>query len=141
MTLIWTLTSQCRLLLESFKENSRLLNRPSTCPGQLYPKQILEAVLLMITHEQVSPSEAVSAPLAIDVSPVIIAPRDGKSSSFNPPGCFLPALSPHPLPSERLGLDRSHPVEESPLTRRHTSRGPKMATFAHARTTLNEIVS
>ena len=98
MTLIWTLTSLCRLLLRSLKENSRLLNRPSTCPVQLYPTQILEAVLLMIPHEQGSPSGAVSAPLAVYVSPVIIVPRDGKSSSFNTPG-LLPALYPHPLPS------------------------------------------
>ena len=110
----------------------------------------------MITHEQASPSGAISAPLAIDVSPVIIAPRDGKSSSFNTPGVvifgkrdlvrstakptprrlFLTGSLPTPI-TERLGLDRSRPVEESPLTRfggRYTPRGPKMATFAHART-------
>ena len=45
MTLIWTLTFLFHLLLESLKESSRLLNRHSTCPSQLYPKQILEVVL------------------------------------------------------------------------------------------------
>jgi hypothetical protein len=102
-----------------------------------------------------SPSGAVSAPLAIDVSPVIIAPRDGKSSSFNTPGVvifgkrdlgrttakptprrlFLTGSLPTPI-TERLGLDRSRPVEESPLTRigsRRTPRGPKTTTFAYAR--------
>lgn len=107
-------------------------------------------------REQASPSGAVSAPSAIDVSPVIIAPRDGKSSSFNTPGVvilgkkdlgrstakptprrlFLSGSLPTPI-TERLTLDRSRPIEESPLTRlgsRHTPRGPKTVTFAYART-------
>ena len=110
-------------------------------------------------HEQASPSGAVSAPMAIDVSPVIIAPRDGKSSSFNTPGVvifgkrdlgrstakptprrlFLTGSLPTPI-TERLGLDRSRPAEESPLTRiggRYTPRGPKTATFAYARTKMS----
>ena len=45
MILIWTLTSLFRLLLESPKESSPLLNRHLTCPSQLYPKRILKAVL------------------------------------------------------------------------------------------------
>ena len=104
--------------------------------------------------EQTSPSGVVSAPLAIDVSPVIIAPRDGKSSSFNTPGVvilgkrdlgrttakptprrlFLTGSLPTPI-TERLGLDRSRPVEDSPMARigRHTPRGSKTAPFAYTR--------
>ncbi len=113
----------------------------------------------MIMREQASPSGAVSAPLAIDVSPVMIAPRDGKSSSFNTPGVvilgkkdlgrsaakptprrlFLSSSLPTPI-TERLNLDRPRPTEESPLIRfggRRTPRGPKTAMFAYARTKMS----
>ncbi|KAI0257613.1 hypothetical protein BJV78DRAFT_1278105 [Lactifluus subvellereus] len=106
-----------------------------------------------------SPSAGAAVPLAIDVSPVIIAPRDGKSSSLNTPSVvifskkdtgrstrkptprrlFLSGSLPTPI-TERLSLDRSRPMEESPLRRiggRYTPRALKAATFAPARTKMS----
>lgn len=136
-------------------------DQPWRFPSPSHPLHFtsVDASLGMIMCEQASPSGAVSAPLAMDVSPVIMAPRDGKSSLFNTPGVFIlgkrdlgkTTAKPTPrrlfltgsLPTpitERLGLDRSRPAEESPLTRiggRHTPRGPKTVTFAYARTKIN----
>lgn len=136
-------------------------DQPWRFPSPSHPLHFtsVDVSLGMIMHEQASPSGAASVPLAIDVSPVIIAPRDGKSSSFNTPGVvifgkrdlgrstarptprrlFLTGSLPTPI-TERLGLDRTRPVEESPLTRigsRHTPRGPKTTTFAYARTKMS----
>jgi hypothetical protein len=106
----------------------------------------------------VSPSGGTSAPSAIDVSPVIIAPRDGKSSSFNTPSVLIfgkkgvgrSTTKPTPrrlfpsgsLPTpitDRLSLDRARPVEESPLRRiggRYTPHAFKAA-FAPSRTKMS----
>ncbi|KAH9037280.1 hypothetical protein EDB85DRAFT_1937480 [Lactarius pseudohatsudake] len=154
---------------------SRSDSRGSPTPPPISPRSITPEIIgsaprqaspspprpCMIMREQASPSGAVSAPLAIDVSPVIIAPRDGKSSSFNTPGVvilgkkdlgrstakptprrlFLSGSLPTPV-TERLSLDRPRPTEESPLPLirfggRRTPRGPKTAMFAYARTKMS----
>ena len=43
----------------------------------------------MVACEQANPSAVVSAPSAIDVSPVIIAPREGNASSYNTPSILI----------------------------------------------------
>jgi hypothetical protein len=100
----------------------------------------------MVMREQASQS-------AIDVSPVLIAPRDGKASSFNTPSVvqfgkkdmgrsttkptprrlFISSSLPTPI-TERLSLDRSG--EESPPRRigsRGTPRTSRVAMFASTR--------
>ena len=112
-----------------------------------------------MVREQVSPSGIVSAPSAIDVSPVIIAPRDGKASSYNTPRVvifgkkdtgrnttkptprrlFISSSLPTPI-TERLVLDRSRPAEVSPMRRigsRYTPRASKIPAFAPARIKMN----
>lgn len=138
-------------------------DQPWRFPSPSHPLHFtsVDVSLGMIMREQASPSGAVSAPLAIDVSPVIIAPRDGKSSSFNTPGVvilgkkdlgrstakptprrlFLSGSLPTPV-TERLSLDRPRPAEESPIPLirfggRRTPRGPKTAMFAYARTKMS----
>src|SRR5216683_2108972 len=109
----------------------------------------------MVLREQTSPSGMATASSAIDVSPVIIAPRDGKASLFNTPSVvifgkkdirssttkatprrlFISSSLPTPI-TERLGLDRSRPGEESPLRRigtRGTPRISRAAMFAPTR--------
>src|SRR6266478_702194 len=62
-------------------------DQPWRFPSPSHPLHItaLDASLGMVTREQASPSRVISAPSAIDVSPVIIAPREGKASSYNTP--------------------------------------------------------
>lgn len=123
-------------------------DQPWRFPSPSHPLHFtaLDASLGMVAREQASPSGVVSAPSAIDVSPVIIAPREGKASSYNTPGVlifgkkdtgkstakrktikrstakptprrlFISSSLPTPI-TERLGLDRSRPAEESPLRR------------------------
>jgi hypothetical protein len=136
-------------------------DQPWRFPSPSHPLHFtaLDASLGMVMHEQASPSGGASAPSAIDVSPVIIAPRDGKSSSFNTPGVvifgkkdlgrsttkptprrlFLSGSLPTPI-TDRLILDRARPVEESPLRLfggRYTPRNFKAATFAPSRTKMS----
>ena len=136
-------------------------DQPWRFPSPSHPLHFtaLDASLGLVMHEHASPSAGASAPLAIDVSPVIIAPRDGKSSSFTTPSVvifgkkdtgrstrkptprrlFLSSALPTPI-TERLNLDRSRPMEESPLRRiggRYTPRTLKAATFAPARTKMS----
>src|SRR6266404_677890 len=107
-------------------------DQPWRFPSPSHPLHFTssDVSLGMIMREQASPSGAILGPLAVDVSPVIIAPRDGKSSSFNTPGIvilgkkdlgrstakptprrlFLSSSLPTPI-TERLNLDRPRPVE------------------------------
>lgn len=140
-------------------------DQPWRFPSPSHPLHFtaLDVSLGLVTREQASPSGIVSAPLAIDVSPVIIAPRDGKASSYNTPSViifgkkdtgrtttkptprrlFTSSSLPTPI-TERLGIDRSRPAEESPLRRtgsRYTSRALKAPTFAPARKKMNTVLA
>jgi hypothetical protein len=140
-------------------------DQPWRFPSPSHPLHFtaLDASLGMVTGEQASPSGVVSAPSAIDVSPVIIAPRDGKASSYNTPSVlifgkkdtgrsttkptprrlFISSSLPTPI-TEHLGLDRSRPAEESPLRRiggRCTPRTSKAPMFAPARIKMNGILA
>ncbi|KAI0286981.1 hypothetical protein BGY98DRAFT_24748 [Russula aff. rugulosa BPL654] len=150
-------------------------DQPWRFPSPSHPLHFtaLDASLGVIAPEQASPSGVVSAPSAIDVSPVIIAPREGKASSYNTPSVlifgkkdtgrsttkrsttkrsttkptprrlFISSSLPTPI-TERLGLDRSRPAEESPLRRignRRTPRTSKAPMFAPARIKMNGILA
>ncbi|KAN0125204.1 hypothetical protein V8E52_001756 [Russula decolorans] len=150
-------------------------DQPWRFPSPSHPLHFtaLDASLGLVAREQASPSGVVSAPSAIDVSPVIIAPREGKASSFNTPSVlifgkkdtgrsttkrkttkrstakptprrlFISSSLPTPI-TERLGLDRSRPAEESPLRRigsRYTPRTSKAPMFAPARIKMNGILA
>ncbi len=140
-------------------------DQPWRFPSPSHPLHItaLDASLGMVTREQASPSRVISAPSAIDVSPVIIAPREGKASSYNTPSVpifskkdtgrsttmptprrlFFPSSLPTPI-TERLGLDRPRPAEESPLRRvgsRCTPRASKAPMFAPARIKMKGILA
>ncbi|KAI9436152.1 hypothetical protein BJY52DRAFT_653799 [Lactarius psammicola] len=122
-------------------------------PVILFTSLPVDVSLGMIMCEQASPSGVASVPLAIHVSPVILALHNGKSSSFNTSGVVilgkgfrkeyrkanpLPVVSSGSLPTpitERLSLDQPCLIEESPLIRfrgRRTPQGPKMAMFTYA---------
>ena len=143
-------------------------DQPWRFPSPSHPLHFtaLDASLGVVTHEQASPSGVVCAPSAIDVSPVIIAPCEGKASSYNTPSViifnkkdtgrgttkrittkptprrlFVSSSLPTPI-TERLGLDRSRPAEESPLRRvgsRCTPRSSMAPVFALARKKMNGI--
>jgi hypothetical protein len=103
-------------------------DQPWRFPSPSHPLHFTpsDVSLSMVMHEQASPSGIISAPSAIDVSPVMIAPRDGKASSFNTPSVvlfgkkdmgrsatkptprrlFISSTLPTPI-TERLSLDRS----------------------------------
>lgn len=149
-------------------------DQPWRFPSPSHPLHFtaLVASLGMVAPEQASPSGVVSAPSAIDVSPVIIAPREGKASSYNTPSVlfgkkytgksttkmkttkrstakptprrlFISSSLPTPI-TERLGLDRSRPAEESPLRRigsRCTPRTSKAPMFAPTRIKMNGILA
>jgi hypothetical protein len=150
-------------------------DQPWRFPSPSHPLHFtaLDASLGVIAPERASPSGVVSAPSAIDVSPVIIAPREGKASSYNTPSVlifgkkdtgrsttkrsttkrsttkptprrlFISSSLPTPI-TERLGLDRSRPAEESPLRRignRRTPRTSKAPMFAPARIKMNGILA
>ena len=140
-------------------------DQPWRFPSPSHPLHFtaLDVSLGLVTREQASPSGILSAPSAIDVSPVIIAPRDGKASSYSTPSVvifgkkdtgrnttkptprrlFVSSSLPTPI-TERLGLDRSRPAEESPLRRigsRYTPRAPKAPTFSLARKKMNGVLA
>ena len=151
------------LTTPSFRHSPQRLpsDQPWRFPSPSHPLHFtaLDASLGMVMREHASPSGGASAPSAIDVSPVIIAPRDGKSSSFNTPGVLIfgkkgvgrSTTKPTPrrlfpsgsLPTpitDRLSLDRARPVEESPLRRiggRYTPHAFKAAAFAPSRTKMS----
>ena len=150
-------------------------DQPWRFPSPSHPLHFtaLDASLGMVALEQASPSGIASAPSAIDVSPVIIAPREGKASSYDTPRVlilgkkdagrstakrsttkrsttkptprrlFISSSLPTPI-TERLGLDRSRPAEESPLRRigsRRTPRTSKAPMFAPARIKMNGLLA
>jgi len=130
-------------------------DQPWRFPSPSHPLHFTatDVSLGMVMHEQASPSGIVSASSAIDVSPVIIAPRDGKASVFNTPSVvlfgkkdmgrsttkptprrlFISSSLPTPI-TDRLSLDR--PGGESPPRRigsRGTPRTSRAAIFASTR--------
>ena len=132
-------------------------DQPWRFPSPSHPLHFTasDVSLGLVMHEQATPSGIVSAPSALDVSPVMIVPRDGKASSFNTPSVvlfgkkdmgrsttkptprrlFVSSTLPTPI-TERLSFDRSRPGEESPLRRiggRVTPRPSKAAMFAPTR--------
>lgn len=131
-------------------------DQPWRFPSPSHPLHFTALDVALGMRELASPSGMVSAPSAIDVSPVIIAPRDGKASSFSTPSVvifgkkdtgrsttkptprrlFVSSSLPTPI-TERLSLDRSRPAEESPLRRIGNRYTPRTAMFAPARTKVN----
>ena len=132
-------------------------DQPWRFPSPSHPLHFTasDVSLGLVIHEQATPSGIVSAPSALDVSPVIIAPRDGKATSFNTPSVvlfgkkdmgrsttkptprrlFVSSTLPTPI-TERLSFDRSRPSEESPLRRvggRVTPRPSRVAMFPPTR--------
>ncbi|KAI0304940.1 hypothetical protein BC826DRAFT_24759 [Russula brevipes] len=133
-------------------------DQPWRYPSPSHPLHFttLDVSLGMAMREQASPSGTAPVPTAIDVSPVIIAPSDGKASSFNTPRAvifgkkdmrrsttkptprrlFISSSLPTPIAAELFSLDRPRPSEESPLRRmgsRYTPRASKAAMFAPTR--------
>jgi len=125
-------------------------DQPWRFPSPSHPLHFTasDVSLGMVLREQTSPSAMATASSAIDVSPVIIAPRDGKASLFNTPSVvifgkkditsttkptprrlFISSSLPTPI-TERLGLDRSRLGEESPLRRIGTRGTPRISRAA-----------
>ncbi|KAI9457721.1 hypothetical protein F5148DRAFT_340783 [Russula earlei] len=133
-------------------------DQPWRFPSPSHPLHFtLDVSLGMVRPERASPSQTVSTSSStIDVSPVIIAPRDGKASSFNTPGVvifgkkdvgrsnmkptprrlFLSSSLPTPF-TERLSLDRPRPAEESPQKHIGSRNTPRASKFAPTRTKMN----
>ncbi|KAI0307752.1 hypothetical protein B0F90DRAFT_1676876, partial [Multifurca ochricompacta] len=151
------------LTTPSFRHSPARLpsDQPWRFPSPSHPLHLtsLGASFGMVMREQASPSGVALAASTIDVSPVIIAPRDGKSSSFSTPGVvvfgkkdmgrsttkptprrlFLSGSLPTPI-TERLGIDRLRPAEESPLRligARCTPRTSRPTIFAPTRTKMS----